>query len=60
MKTYCVSVDFVMAKNIYVEAESEEQAMNDVYHKISEDPYEYACDFSHLVGHKIIDVNEEE
>ena len=57
---YCVSVDVTMAKNIYVEADSEEQAMSIVRDKIDKDPYDCARDFSHYVGYKIVDVVEEE
>ena len=58
-KTFCVSVDITMAKNIYVEAESEEQAKLVVLEMIDKNPYDYARGFSHLVGCKIIDVEEE-
>ena len=49
-----------MAKNIYVEAESEEQAMEIASSKIDENPYGYAQGFSHYVGYEIIDANEED
>ena len=50
-KNYCVSVDITMAKHIYVE----EQAMAKVREIINKNPYEYANNFSHYVGHKVID-----
>lgn len=59
-KNHCVSVDITMAKNIYVEAENEEQAMKIASSKIDENPYEYAQAFSHYVGYEIIDANEED
>lgn len=60
MKTFSVSVDITMAKNIYVEAEDEEHAISIARSKIDENPYGYAQGFSHYVGYEIIDVNEEE
>ena len=60
MKTFSVSVDITMAKNIYVEAENEEQAISKVREVINKSPYDYANNFSHYVGYEIIDVNEED
>lgn len=57
-KEYCVSVDIVMSKDVYVDAESEEQAMAIVREKLDKNPYSIATDFSHMVGYKIIDTNE--
>ena len=59
-KTFCVSVDVTMAKNIYVEAEDEEHAISIARSKIDENPYAYAKAFSHYVGYEIIDANEED
>jgi len=59
-KTFCVSVDVTMAKNIYVEAEDEEHAISIARSKIDENPYGYAQGFSHYVGYEIIDANEED
>ena len=59
-KNFCVSVDFVMSKNIYVNAENEEQAKSKVRDMIKEKPYDHACNFSHYVGYEIIDAYEEE
>ena len=59
-KTFCVSVDITMAKNIYVEAEDEEHAIRIARSKIDENHYAYAQGFSHYVGYEIIDVNEED
>ena len=47
-----------MAKNIYVDAENEEQAMAKVREIINNNPYEYANNFSHYVCHKVIDAYE--
>lgn len=49
-----------MAKNIYVEAENEEQAMEIASRKIDENPYNYAQGFSHYVSYEIIDAYEED
>lgn len=59
-KNFCVSVDITMAKNIYVEAENDEQAMSKVRDMINKNPYDYASNFSHYVGYEIIDANEED
>ena len=59
-KNFCVSVDITMAKNIYVEAENEEQAASKVRKMINKNPYEHACNFSHYVGYEIIDANDED
>lgn len=58
-KNYSVSVDFIMSRTIEVEAESEEQAKSYLSSEIQKNPYNFAHSFSHFVGHKIIDVNEE-
>jgi hypothetical protein len=48
-----------MSKTFEIEAESEEQAKSKVLEMIDKNPYDYARNFSHLVGCKIIDVEEE-
>ena len=60
MKNFILDVDFVMSKRIQVEAESEEQAKTIFERLLKEDPYDYARNFDAFVGHKIIDVNEED
>lgn len=60
MKNFCVSVDITMAKNIYVDAENDEQAMSKVREMINKNPYDHANNFSHYVGYEIIDTNEED
>ena len=60
MKTFSVSVDITMAKNIEVLAENEEQAMSKVREMISKNPYDYANNFSHYVGYEIVDAEEED
>ncbi len=59
-KTYCVSVDITVAKNIYVEAESEGQAMDIATSMVDEDPDVYARRYSHVVGFEIVDAVEED
>ena len=60
MANFILDVDFVMSKRIQVEAESEEQAKTIFERLLKEDPYDYARNFDAFVGHKIIDVNEED
>jgi hypothetical protein len=60
MKTFSVSVDITMAKNIEVLAENEEQAMSKVREMINKNPYDYANNFSHYVGYEIINADEED
>ena len=59
-KIYCVDVDFVMSRTLEVSAENEEQAKSLADSLIDAHPYEYACNFSHMVGHKIIDAYEQD
>ena len=49
-----------MAKNIYVDAENEEQAMSKAREMINKNPYDHARNFSHYVGYEIIDAVEED
>lgn len=58
MANYSVDIDFVMAKSIEVEADSEEQAIANVNSIINNNPYDYAYGFSHYVGHKVVGANE--
>jgi len=60
MKNFILDVDFVMSKRIEVEADSEEQAKSIFEQKMKKNPYDYACRFDAFVGHKVIDVNEED
>lgn len=60
MKNFIVDVDFVMSKSIEIEDENEQQAMSKVRDMIKKNPYDYANNFSHYVGHEIIDANEED
>ena len=57
-KEFCVSVDFTMSKNVYVEASSAEEAMAKVEEMVSRNPYVYTSNFSHYVQHEIIDAEE--
>lgn len=59
-KNFCVSVDITMSKNIYVDAENEEQAMSKVSEMISNNPYDYTYNFSHYVGYEIVNADEED
>lgn len=55
MENYLVSVDITMSKNISVEANSEEEAMDKVNRMINNNPYDFCYDFSHFVSHEVID-----
>ena len=59
MKTYSVSVDITMSKNISVLACSEEDAIKIANKMISDNPYGYTNGFSHYVSHKVIEAEEE-
>ena len=59
MKGYAVDVDLTVSRRIYVEAENEEQARKIAFNKIAEEPY-YYIDNATYVGHKVIDVNEDD
>lgn len=58
MKTFSVSVDITMAKNIEVLAENEEHAKEIADSMINNNPYGYTNGFSHFVSYEIIDANE--
>ena len=60
MKNFIIDVDFVMSKRIEVEADSEEQAKSIFERIIKRKPYDVARGFDAFVGHKIIEVNEED
>ena len=60
MANFIIDVDFVMSKRIQVEAENEEQARATFERLLKEDPYDYARQFNAFVGHKVIDINEED
>ena len=60
MKTFSVSVDITMSKTIYVEANSEEEAISRVDALIEDNPYDYARNFSHYVKHDVICAEEED
>ena len=60
MKTYLVDVDITVSKRIYVVASNEEEAKRKANEFFEKDPYYYAKNLDAIVGHKIIDVNEEE
>ena len=60
MKSFILDVDFVMSKRIEIEADSEEQAKSIFEQKMKKNPYDYAYGFDAFIGHKVIDVNEED
>lgn len=59
MKNFIIDVDFVMSKRIEIEADSEEQAKSIFERKMKKNPYNFAFGFDAIVGHKVIDVNED-
>ena len=58
-KTFCISVDFVMSKNFYIEAQNEEEAEAILESKIENSPYDFADDFNAMVSFEIIDIYED-
>ena len=58
MKTYCVEVDITMSRNVYVDAESEEEAKQMVLKNITAEP-EYYNRGAHCVNVECIDVYED-
>jgi hypothetical protein len=60
MKGYAVDVDLTVSRRIYVEAENEEQAKARVSKWVVDDPYFYLNTADAFVGHKVIDVNEDD
>ena len=60
MANFILDVDFVMTKRIEIEADSEEQAKSIFEQKMKKNPYDYAYGFDAFIGHKVIDVNEED
>ena len=58
MKEYCVSVDITMSKNIYVDAESEEQAMELAKEKVKNEPFYFAGSADAFVNVEATDANE--
>ena len=59
MAKYIVDVDFTMSKSFSVEAADEEHAMQIMREKLYNNPYDFAHNFSHCVGTKVIDANLE-
>lgn len=59
MKNYVVDVDITVSKRIYVNASNEEEAKRKANEFFEKDPYYYAKNLDAVVGHKIIDVNED-
>ena len=53
---FSVSIDIVVSKTIYVEAESEEQAKAIAIKKVSDEPFYYARTADAYVGAKVVDV----
>ena len=59
MKNYVVDVDITVSKRIYVVASNEEEAKRKANEFFEKEPYHYARNMDAIVGHKIIDVNED-
>ena len=53
---FSVSIDIVVSKTIYVEAESEEQAKAVAIKKVRDEPFYYARTADAYVGAKVVDV----
>ena len=53
---FSVSIDIVVSKTIYVEAESEEQAKAIAIKKVRDEPFYYARTADAYVGAKVVDV----
>ena len=58
MKKYCVQIDITFGANVYVEADSEEEAMNIASEKVSNEPMFHARQ-GWFVGENAVCVNEE-
>lgn len=58
-KNYSVWCDITMSKRIEVSAENEDEAREKVREMISQDPYEFACNFGAYVSTDIVDVEED-
>lgn len=56
MTEFTVSIDITLSKNIYVEAENEEQAKAIAIKKVRDEPYYYARTADAYVGAKVVDV----
>lgn len=60
MANFCVQVDVVMCKYIYVKADSEEEAVKKVQDAFDENPYRFAYNFNHFVKCGEMFPNEED
>lgn len=58
-KNFCVSVDITMSKNLYVEAEDEEEAKAKV-EEMMKYPHYYYTKADAYVSHEITDVYEDD
>ena len=59
MKSFIVDVDITLSKQIFVEAENEEDAQSIVKNWIDDDPYYYAHKADAFVSFDITDVYED-
>ena len=59
-KQYRVSVDITMSKDIYVDAENEEEAKKMVEESVEENSYYYAGSADSFVNCEVTDIMEEE
>ena len=58
-KRYAVDMDITVSNRVYVEAESEEEAMRLAKKEVDSDPYHYAWNCDAYVSSKVIDANED-
>ena len=58
-KAYVVDMDITVSKRVYVEAESEEEAMRLAKEEVDSDPYHYAWNCDAYVSSQAIDANED-
>ena len=59
MANFIIDIDFTMSKRVYIDAESQGEAIKTLKLAIQQNPYDYAHNFDAYVCSEIIDVNEE-
>lgn len=60
MKEFCVEVDITVSKNIYVDAENEEEAQEKVNEMVRRYPHYYYTKADAYVCHEITDCYEDD